>query len=141
MKASRLKARLQIALESNFGCFEDYLQMIWESTKRVGCSISRCRDFNRMPSSLKRLPQYDYLAHGTFVVCKYYPMGNFVGQKPYKEVDVDSLPQEKPGDQCQFKHEKYSNLCHEETNICSLNSNRCHQGTCQADTKIGRAHV
>ena len=52
---------------SNFKDFGHYTQMIWADTREVGCAIVSNGD------------------NGTYVVCQYYPPGNYVGQHPYKK--------------------------------------------------------
>lgn len=42
-----------------------YTQLVWSSTKAIGCAIARCH-------------------HGKMVVCYYGPAGNIIGRKPYK---------------------------------------------------------
>ncbi|CAN1173037.1 Pathogenesis-related protein 1B [Linum perenne] len=42
-----------------------YTQLVWRSTKQVGCARVKCRNGD------------------TYVVCEYYPHGNVVGQRPY----------------------------------------------------------
>ena len=41
-----------------------YTQIVWRSTKAVGCAVARSRGIEVW-------------------VCEYYPPGNYVGQKPY----------------------------------------------------------
>ncbi len=43
-----------------------YTQVVWRSTKQVGCAISVCKDSQ----------------HQVWV-CQYFPPGNWVGEKPY----------------------------------------------------------
>ncbi|KAJ9535101.1 hypothetical protein OSB04_un001821 [Centaurea solstitialis] len=42
-----------------------YTQMVWKSTKYVGCAKTKCNSGD------------------TYVVCEYYPHGNVIGQRPY----------------------------------------------------------
>jgi len=42
-----------------------YTQVVWKDSKEVGCAAFTCDDFSQV------------------WVCKYYPAGNYVGQKPY----------------------------------------------------------
>jgi uncharacterized protein YkwD len=48
---------------SNYKKFGHYTQVIWYSTAEVGCGAATSR-------------------HGTFVVCRYNPGGNVIGDKP-----------------------------------------------------------
>jgi uncharacterized protein YkwD len=48
---------------SNYKQFGHYTQMIWYKTTEVGCGAAQSK-------------------HGTFVVCRYNPPGNFIGEKP-----------------------------------------------------------
>ncbi len=41
-----------------------YTQMIWKNTTEVGCAVAKKKD-------------------KAFLVCRYYPAGNFMGEKPY----------------------------------------------------------
>lgn len=42
-----------------------YTQVVWRSTKSVGCASVACKDGS------------------TYFICSYYPFGNIVGQAPY----------------------------------------------------------
>jgi len=42
-----------------------YTQVVWRNSKRLGCAQAQCND------------------GWTFVICNYYPQGNFNNQKPY----------------------------------------------------------
>jgi pathogenesis-related protein 1 len=42
-----------------------YTQLVWQSTREVGCAMAVCGD------------------KAQIWVCTYHPAGNFVGQKPY----------------------------------------------------------
>jgi pathogenesis-related protein 1 len=53
------------ASNSCSGVCGHYTQLVWKSTKEVGCAMSVCGD------------------NGQIWVCSYYPPGNVVGQKPY----------------------------------------------------------
>lgn len=61
---------LEYSYSSNYckGVCGHYTQMAWADTRYVGCGASIC------PSS-----GYNYL----FLICEYYPSGNFNGNKPY----------------------------------------------------------
>ncbi len=48
---------------SNYQKFGHYTQMIWYNTTEVGCGAAQSK-------------------HGTFVVCRYNPHGNIIGEKP-----------------------------------------------------------
>jgi uncharacterized protein YkwD len=52
---------------SNYHQFGHYTQMIWRETTEVGCAI------------------VSNGSNGTYVVCQYYPPGNYIGQHPYKK--------------------------------------------------------
>ncbi|XP_048134203.1 pathogenesis-related protein PR-1-like [Rhodamnia argentea] len=43
-----------------------YTQIVWRSTKRVGCTVEVCSS-----------------GGGTFMVCEYDPPGNYIGERPY----------------------------------------------------------
>ncbi|KAJ3695379.1 hypothetical protein LUZ60_000756 [Juncus effusus] len=43
-----------------------YTQVVWKSTRRLGCAMATCDN-----------------GRGTFVVCSYDPPGNYVGIRPY----------------------------------------------------------
>lgn len=51
-----------------------YTQMVWRSTREIGCGIANCRTGSPFGS-----PFPDW----TFVVCHYDPPGNRTGQRPY----------------------------------------------------------
>lgn len=48
---------------NNYKKFGHYTQMIWYKTSEVGCGAAQSK-------------------YGTFVVCRYNPPGNFIGEKP-----------------------------------------------------------
>ncbi len=48
-----------------------YTQMIWKSTRQVGCAVISC------PNGMESFQA------GTLVVCEYDPPGNYRGQRPY----------------------------------------------------------
>lgn len=50
--------------ESNVYACGHYTQLVWRSTKRVGCAKVIC-------------------AGNVIIVCNYDPPGNFLGQEPY----------------------------------------------------------
>ncbi|XP_030443261.2 pathogenesis-related protein PR-1-like [Syzygium oleosum] len=43
-----------------------YTQIVWRSTRRVGCAVEVCLN-----------------GGGTFMVCEYDPPGNYIGERPY----------------------------------------------------------
>ncbi|KAM7267733.1 hypothetical protein ACFE04_009899 [Oxalis oulophora] len=43
-----------------------YTQVVWKSTRRVGCAMVNCLS-----------------GRGVFMTCNYQPPGNYVGEKPY----------------------------------------------------------
>ncbi|XP_010048670.2 pathogenesis-related protein PR-1 [Eucalyptus grandis] len=43
-----------------------YTQIVWRSTRRVGCAVVVC-----------------FKDGGTFMVCEYDPPGNYIGERPY----------------------------------------------------------
>ncbi|NXF24804.1 PI16 inhibitor, partial [Rhodinocichla rosea] len=51
---------------------DNYVQVIWAATTRVGCGSSYCEKINGMEAENMHL-----------LVCKYYPPGNMKGLKPY----------------------------------------------------------
>ncbi len=53
------------AANSCSGVCGHYTQLVWKTTKEVGCAMSVCGD------------------NGQIWVCSYYPPGNMVGQRPY----------------------------------------------------------
>jgi hypothetical protein len=48
------------------GGFAHYTQVVWRTTTEIGCGMATGSDL-----------KYDYL------VCRFLPMGNFIGQSPY----------------------------------------------------------
>ncbi|KAK2041613.1 SCP-like extracellular protein [Colletotrichum somersetense] len=50
--------------ESNYGGFGHYTQIVWKSTTKVGMAVASN-------------------SQGTYVVARYSPPGNYIGQKPY----------------------------------------------------------
>lgn len=56
-----------------------YTQVVWAESTKVGCGYAECTDI--FPSSF---PFQVYL------VCRYDPPGNFVGEKPYEEASSAS---------------------------------------------------
>lgn len=87
---------------NNNSCDEDkmcghYTQMVWADTHRVGCAMHLCNDM-------------EGLNWGTsyFLVCNYYPAGNYEDVRPYVE-----------GDWCSGCPENFqkceNNLCAEDT--------------------------
>ncbi|XP_075993544.1 glioma pathogenesis-related protein 1 [Genypterus blacodes] len=65
----------------NNSCHDDkmcghYTQMVWADTHRVGCAFHLC-------STMEGL---DW-GRASFLVCNYYPAGNYEDEKPYQEGD------------------------------------------------------
>uniref|UniRef100_UPI0037E7259D peptidase inhibitor 16-like n=1 Tax=Semicossyphus pulcher TaxID=241346 RepID=UPI0037E7259D len=86
----------------NNSCDEDkmcghYTQMVWADTHRVGCAVHHCNDME----GLNWGKTY-------FLVCNYYPTGNYEGERPYVE-----------GDWC---------------SRCPENFQKCENNLCVADT-------
>ncbi|XP_074266587.1 pathogenesis-related protein 1-like [Silene latifolia] len=50
------------------GRCENYLQMIWNNTRSIGCATKLCYGISEIP----------------FYVCEYYPPGNIRGERPYR---------------------------------------------------------
>lgn len=73
-----------------------YTQMVWADTHRVGCAVHLC---NKMEGL-----DWEKIS---FLVCNYYPAGNYEGERPYVEGDWCSSCPEKM-QKCQ------NNLCVEE---------------------------
>jgi len=48
-----------------------YTQIVWATSRQVGCAVHRCRPLTGLYDS------------GTYLVCNYYPPGNVRGQRPY----------------------------------------------------------
>ncbi|XP_056155657.1 peptidase inhibitor 16-like [Lampris incognitus] len=89
----------------NNSCPEDemcghYTQMVWADTHRVGCALHLC-------DTMEGLDFED----ASFLVCNYYPAGNYEGEKPYVE-----------GDMC---------------SRCPENMQKCENNLCVADTEDG----
>lgn len=64
----------------NNSCDEDkmcghYTQMVWADTHRVGCAVHLCAQMEGL----------DWTEPTHFLVCNYYPPGNFEGERPYVE--------------------------------------------------------
>lgn len=55
-----------VTLDNNFLKYGHYTQMIWKTTREIGCAVAKRRD----------IPGY-------IAVCRYNPTGNIVGQKAY----------------------------------------------------------
>ncbi|XP_042347240.1 peptidase inhibitor 16-like [Plectropomus leopardus] len=65
----------------NNSCEEDkmcghYTQMVWADTHRVGCAFHLCNDMKGL--GWERV---------SYLVCNYYPAGNYEGERPYVEGD------------------------------------------------------
>ncbi|XP_030222574.1 peptidase inhibitor 16 [Gadus morhua] len=83
---------IQVALEqwfmehlnynyNNNSCQEDkmcghYTQMVWADSHRVGCELHSCDVMQGLE-----------IGPSQFLVCNYYPAGNYDDQKPYEEGD------------------------------------------------------
>ncbi|XP_034058485.1 peptidase inhibitor R3HDML [Gymnodraco acuticeps] len=52
-----------------------YTQMVWASTKKVGCAVRNCSNMKVFGSTWKE---------ATLLVCNYSVKGNWVGEVPYK---------------------------------------------------------
>uniref|UniRef100_A0A3Q3E2B1 Peptidase inhibitor 16-like n=1 Tax=Labrus bergylta TaxID=56723 RepID=A0A3Q3E2B1_9LABR len=66
---------------NNNSCDEDkmcghYTQMVWADTHRVGCAVHVCTDMEGLN-----------WGRTNFLVCNYYPAGNYEGERPYVEGD------------------------------------------------------
>lgn len=66
---------------NNNSCDEDkmcghYTQMVWADTHRVGCAFHLCNQMEGL--DWERV---------SFLVCNYYPAGNYEGERPYVEGD------------------------------------------------------
>jgi pathogenesis-related protein 1 len=57
---------IPVSLDSNFYKYGHYTQMVWGTTREIGCAVAKRKD----------IPGY-------IVVCRYNPAGNIVSQKPY----------------------------------------------------------
>ncbi|XP_055748249.1 peptidase inhibitor 16-like [Salvelinus fontinalis] len=76
---------------NNNSCQDDkmcghYTQMVWADSHSVGCAVHRCDTMEGL--------SFD---KATFLVCNYYPAGNFNDEKPYEEGEwcskcPDNLP-------------------------------------------------
>jgi hypothetical protein len=55
-----------VSTDSNFYRYGHYTQMVWRTTREIGCAVAKRKDIS-----------------GYVVVCRYSPPGNMVGQKPY----------------------------------------------------------
>lgn len=52
---------------------EHYTQMVWDSTRYVGCGYAMCESLNRVA----------WTKSSMYLVCNYYPSGNIAGSDPY----------------------------------------------------------
>jgi len=55
-----------VSVDSNFYKYGHYTQMVWRTTREIGCAVAKRTDIS-----------------GYIVVCRYSPAGNIIGQKPY----------------------------------------------------------
>lgn len=94
-----------------------YTQMVWEMTTRVGCSLSICDKFNN---------REEYEQAGIYVVCQYYPMGNYKDQAPYSYVNTGTAED-------QEQNQTIGDLCNEntpvdpETGLCTTFPDICQE--------------
>ncbi|XP_061591620.1 peptidase inhibitor 16-like [Cololabis saira] len=84
----------------NNSCEEDkmcghYTQMVWADTHRVGCAFHHCNTMEGL--------EWERVS---FLVCNYFPAGNFEDQRPYME-----------GEWCSMCPDDYQNC---ENNLCAL---------------------
>lgn len=87
----------------NNSCDEDkmcghYTQMVWADTHRVGCAFHLCNSMEGL--------EWERVS---YLVCNYYPAGNYEGERPYVE-----------GDRC---------------SRCPENLQKCENNLCVADTE------
>ncbi|XP_061521817.1 peptidase inhibitor 16-like [Phycodurus eques] len=73
----------------NNSCDDDkmcghYTQMVWSDTHRVGCAVHLCNNMEGL--------EWERIS---FLVCNYYPAGNFEDERPYVEGDSCSQCPEK----------------------------------------------
>ncbi|KAK7884739.1 hypothetical protein WMY93_027862 [Mugilogobius chulae] len=66
----------------NNSCEEDkmcghYTQMVWADTQQVGCAVHLCAQMEGL----------DWTEPSNFLVCNYFPAGNYEGMRPYVEGD------------------------------------------------------
>jgi hypothetical protein len=57
---------IPVSVDSSFYKYGHYTQIIWRTTREIGCAVAKRKD----------IPGY-------IAVCRYNPAGNIVGQKPY----------------------------------------------------------
>ena len=55
-----------VSVDSNFYKYGHYTQMVWRTTREIGCAVATRKDIR-----------------GYIAVCRYSPAGNMIGQKPY----------------------------------------------------------
>lgn len=89
----------------NNSCADDkmcghYTQMVWAYTHKVGCAVHVCAQVEGL----------DWTEPINFLVCNYYPAGNYEGEHPYVE-----------GDWC---------------SQCPENLQRCENNLCVSDTEL-----
>ncbi|THD24371.1 Peptidase inhibitor 16 [Fasciola hepatica] len=53
-----------------------YTQMVWSSTRAIGCAIRNCAGVQNFP-------------YGNSITCNYGPAGNLLGRKPYEKADKE----------------------------------------------------
>jgi hypothetical protein len=55
-----------VGADRNFYKYGHYTQMVWSTTREIGCAVAKRRDIR-----------------GYVAVCRYSPAGNTIGEKPY----------------------------------------------------------
>uniref|UniRef100_A0A3P8Y216 SCP domain-containing protein n=1 Tax=Esox lucius TaxID=8010 RepID=A0A3P8Y216_ESOLU len=70
---------------NNNSCLEDkmcghYTQMVWAKSQYLGCAFHRCDTMEGL--ALEKV---------NFLVCNYFPAGNYVAEKPYEEGEWCSM--------------------------------------------------
>lgn len=61
-----------------------FTQVAWADTRYIGCGVAEC------PAGLAGINTISQ-----YVVCNYYPTGNFIGQRPYEQAPAD-CPADRP---------------------------------------------
>ena len=105
-----------------------YTQMVWESSIRIGCAVSVCSEINAPEEEL------DGMA-AMYVVCHYFPPGNFRGNPPYEydgkdlvstsqKAKTDYYPDQSKSNPNQIPVSQQLNICSEDTSR-SYTKKRC----------------